>query len=673
MGSLTYRATLVGGFVAVVSLFWTGERLAAQGLAEGSRQWSDNTGSYRVEATFLGINEDKVVLETPAGKRIKVPLDRLSSEDVEYALRAVARAAAGFSASGTPAPPAALPGTVQLRTGKSQWGMATTVSPKQFPEWKFQPNSTRGGSDKPGKPRSIALAAIENSKPFFENARLFLDNNEARAFLVRKHGQVGSNKEYVEPVDLVAGKSTGLVGLPGGVRVLDAFPAERLIAYVPGGFHDGDELTVATVDQGRITPIVRWTPYEGERSKYIDHLWFLGRDRIMTSRRHGKALTIWEPSTFKVLANIPIGFGGNVRTALSADRQYVAITMESGIAIIDLKAGEHVATVATGKQDYVRLAFSEDNRHLVGLCKPGIFLWDLTSGKLVRQFWHPTMGKARRDLSWAGGFVVLANQYVYDVPRRILLWEYETDRSLMATQQCGARLWAVLRPTEQRGPARLPTERGQARLMAFPMPHDEVLTLAHSLGTSEDLLEVKPGDPVALEVEVDPGSASEAELRGLLTEKLQAAGLKVVDDADLVVKAVCKRKEKQTIKIDKRPNQDPHHFSPGFPYRAPDPKDIITKTITPHESSVSMQLHGKTIWLRGYLAKPGQTIRLKPEETIDQALHRLTQPNLDVIKQAYFTAFIAKPGNATPNGAYGTSKLGPTGGTGGRTSGARFE
>ncbi|MDA1053925.1 MAG: SHD1 domain-containing protein [Planctomycetota bacterium] len=49
------------------------------------RTWTDSTGKNKVEATYLGIEDNKVKLRRTDGKGIAVPLDRLSEEDQAFA------------------------------------------------------------------------------------------------------------------------------------------------------------------------------------------------------------------------------------------------------------------------------------------------------------------------------------------------------------------------------------------------------------------------------------------------------------------------------------------------------------------------------------------------------------------------------------------------------------
>jgi transglutaminase-like putative cysteine protease len=78
------------GKVALVLLLVAYSVTAAQeptdgtGITAAVRQWTDDTGQYRVQARLLEHDGDTVVLETEPGQRISVPVARLSLEDQRY-------------------------------------------------------------------------------------------------------------------------------------------------------------------------------------------------------------------------------------------------------------------------------------------------------------------------------------------------------------------------------------------------------------------------------------------------------------------------------------------------------------------------------------------------------------------------------------------------------------
>jgi hypothetical protein len=45
------------------------------------RIWTDNTGTYKIEAVYAGLDDGKVKLKRKDGREVAVPLDRLSEAD----------------------------------------------------------------------------------------------------------------------------------------------------------------------------------------------------------------------------------------------------------------------------------------------------------------------------------------------------------------------------------------------------------------------------------------------------------------------------------------------------------------------------------------------------------------------------------------------------------------
>jgi hypothetical protein len=70
-----------------------------------------------------------------------------------------------------------------------------------------------------------------------------------------------------------------------------------------------------------------------------------------------------------------------------------------------------------------------------------------------------------------------------------------------------------------------------------------------------------------------------------------------------------------------------------------------------------MSLKGQTLWKRGFVAQPHMTISLNEGENLDQALERMTRPNIGIFSKAKFSPYVAKPGKANAHGAYGVSRL----------------
>lgn len=68
------------------------------------RVWVDSTGSHAVKATLIEVKDEKAVLITPDGRRISIPIDKLSTNDQEY-IEEVGKSDANVLRTKVPEPP----------------------------------------------------------------------------------------------------------------------------------------------------------------------------------------------------------------------------------------------------------------------------------------------------------------------------------------------------------------------------------------------------------------------------------------------------------------------------------------------------------------------------------------------------------------------------------------
>jgi hypothetical protein len=423
--------------------------------------------------------------------------------------------------------------------------------------------------------------------------------------------------------------------------------------YRPEVFGSGSNtlLSIERLEGGKLKPVASWEPYRHENwepNRDIEQAWFLGPSRVMTINHMGEALTVWDVSATKALLNIPVGNIHSLKMAISADRKLLAVVMEQGIALIDLEAGRHVATLPADGRKFDSVEFRDNGRQLAGMSDAGLALWDMATGKELGNIYHPILTR-RAEMAWAGDYILLAHRYLFDPERRILLWEYQdAPGSDVSAQLANGRIWAVSKGDDQ------------TTLISAALPHPAAIREAESLPSAEELLVVRPGDNVSIAnnadstgeggesaniVTIDRNRGQADVIRRLLNAALEKAGLNVVDDSKLVLKAVCKPQETQTIRI----NTDNR-----WPVRD---SDIVERTVTPHASYLELSLDGESLWKQGYVASPGHVIFRNDNESLDQALERLTKPNLQLFGNARFSGYAARPGKATNDGAYGVSRF----------------
>jgi len=88
-------------------------------LSAFGREWTDSTGTYKVEAEYVGVEDGNVVLAKD-GKQVSVPLERLCREDQEYVQQRL-QAESGISPTSPPDPPPdPLPGSSAVETSRQK-------------------------------------------------------------------------------------------------------------------------------------------------------------------------------------------------------------------------------------------------------------------------------------------------------------------------------------------------------------------------------------------------------------------------------------------------------------------------------------------------------------------------------------------------------------------------
>lgn len=638
-----------------------------------SRTWTDRGGKFTVEATFVELHDGTVGLLRGDGKRIDVPLEKLSDADAKY-VHSLEESESPFTESAAARSKASsqsdAAGVTDSGTGakllRPDWKSVKAVRPAAFSKWTFQPAGGVPPADAKLPTTAIALGDLPGSKASESVLALRVSPDGTRAIVVRESGSARSTPVFVQDVDLAKGTCGEPAQLIVGTAYVDALPEQGLVLLRSEGpgFGNASTAIIAKLEGGHLSAVSQWTPYENEKwepNRDITHGWFLAADRVMTSGHAGDALTIWDTTNAKALLAIPLeaqvaGMFAHKNLVLSPDRRLLAVKMQTGVAIIDLEAGAHVATIAIERNAQGNLAFSDDNRHMASMHSGGVVRWDLATGTKSETFKHSSMwAPESAKVEWAGDFLLVNSRYLYDSERRILLWDFqsvpEEDKwrghsvsrgshdwfwdSFSASEAHARRLWGVIAESQR-----------TTQLVSAAVPGEEASKLDKELPSPEKLLIMRPGDMVAIKVDVDADIDSPDNVKGAIAANLTEAGFKVADSADLVVTAFCKRKPQQNIKINM-----------GYDWVNHQSGGIVERTITPCVTTLQLTLKGEKVWSSGGLSEPGMTIFLQKDETLDQALDRLTKPGIDWIKKRKYDPYLTQPGKATAEGAYGTSDL----------------
>ncbi|QDU91410.1 hypothetical protein Pla175_48330 [Pirellulimonas nuda] len=616
------------------------------GGAAEPRQWSDASGRFSVTATFVSEADGVVTLRKQSGDAINVPVAKLCEADQNY-LAGVASGATGGAG------PAGL-GPVE-REAKVLAVDRRNVRPfdkSGLREWRFDPPPSSPPLGERESYPTVDLAAIPGSQRFFERASIFVSLDGKRVIVSRQKGGVGGAPQpFLHMVDPPGGRVTPLVAGPPGTKVLDALADRAVVLMKSDGSGAGSKVYVQRMTATDLQPVIEWEPYPSgrgqDRARDVDYAWFLPGNRVLTVSSRGCVCTVWKLGAAAV-AEYEIALGVQIpHVIIGPQHRLLAIGSDEKITVFDLSEGRVVGSVEANKGERAyfhsvnnlrQIAFSSDLKHMAVLRDGALATWDMATGEMVSELWHSGIGFSS-SIEWVGDFVLLDGKHVFDPLRRVLLWEYTADARFFAptTTVASGRMWFI--PSSK--------SEGATFLGSTVLPDEQVQAMAESLGPPESLLLAKPGDEVSIRIDVDEAYGSVDEVRQAVTKQLTAAGYTVVDGpTQLVAFAECRKmQEEKQIRINVGGNAFPEE------------QDIVTRWIRPALSRVGFEANGEAIWIDGGSYDVWGNIYLEEGESLDDALERLTTPDIRRVLSATFASYVARQGNVGSDKAYGTSDL----------------
>ena len=166
-------------------------------------------------------------------------------------------------------------------------------------------------------------------------------------------------------------------------------------------------------------------------------------------------------------------------------------------------------------------------------------------------------------------------------------------------------------------------------LASAAVPHKEALAAVANL-KADDLLVVRPGMEVALDVQISGDSEDVDAAKRALEERLTKNGMKVAPDSTFRLVATVRPGENRTVKY------YPYHFPRLFNNES----DAHECQVTTQVLSLSYQNNGETLWKYESSTSPPGVLHLKEGETTDQALQRCMRAQEDYFPKRCTTIWI---------------------------------
>jgi hypothetical protein len=563
-------------------------------LARG-RTWSDTSGSFKVKAALIELNEDSVLLRKEDMNEVKVPIEKLSAADKSYLKRLEKELG----------PIAAKAVEVEEFTEGAQFNSQAwlqtervAITPDPIPQ------------DLKLKQGGVVLQMAHLSDKL--GAILPLGGPDAMLLAAVEYGG--------EPTRLIWAsldkqRVNGEQKLPEDEVVMDYHsPSHRLLTWslVKSQQNPAGEasLTLWDVQASDKQPkaVVRWNA----KAPWTVDPWarLLDGDTVL-HRQAKQEYVVWDAKAKELRYRLKQESFFGAPAALSGGRKYLVLPEDSRIRVLEAATGKLMCTLpADGGSSGV--AVSPDGVRLAVLNRNTLTVWDLTNATAP-----PEVHQAEAigtpfsaDLDWSSQDTIAVSNSLhrdltlFSLKLKIALWRYEFDWNAVRDDK-GRRLrdivdgHLVYAASVSRG------LQNSLAVGAVALPGPRVNEVAATT-TRESLLVIKPGSGVRLEVNA---GEHQARVEAALTKQIADNGWVLQPDASNVLSAEMKLGETQSVTYTSRRTGE------EFPV-----------SITPHVASLVLKVGSNVAWQSGTSAGLSPFMFLGPGQTAQEEADKRNRP-----------------------------------------------
>lgn len=598
-------------------LSFSGAALSGSLMADETRLWTDSTGKFKVEASFVEKKGDSVVLAKEDGKKLTIPIaklceaDRSFLEGLEAANPFAEMDESGDSEGDSP--------KSSGRTGGSiKWGDVETIEILGGDHWEVPISESSGlGFD----PKKVPLPKKSH---FFENIHPLAINLSAKKVALGYSTSFGVDAPYSRIVigDLTTGKMVSSENTQSLMKPLCLLDDGTTILM--GGTDDkGDGPDVIqewTLKGKKIAKGNTWIPFEadldvktqgGGGNREAAHVAFavpLKSNLVLMCSRKGHMacfdMSTKTPKWHAALGEAPAA-------GFNADNSLIAFPNSNKIVVLKTDTGELVGQISIqdkGHLPWPKVAFSPSGK------KIGLAAWDrVLILDVEKKEWIQEMSFPGTNVGNAFAFpdedhVLFDNRTLIHWPTRIQLWTILESHTTavhgdVAFLCCNTDAGGILFPTK------LPTTTAKEKLVAAQK--------------QSDLFVVRPGAAMGVNINGVP-QQYQAEVKAGIEKAIEAIGCKISPNAEVQVVAGITGPKQEAVS---------YHMSGAH-------------VVQSYTSSLAIQYKGQTIWQSGGTNIPGM-IMLSRDETMESYLAKASaSPNLSFFQQVKFPEFLQKPSPA---------------------------
>lgn len=607
------------------------------------RTWTDATGKFKQKARFVKLDGDELTLETEAGKTITMTLAKLSEADQAMARKIAAKAGAAaaddgnpFGGDSSPGDPPGDGGAVPVAAG--DWSRCRRITLEPPAAWSVPFD----GLAPPKKLASKLIPLPETSAgadAFFEKIESMpLAADAAKACVViRNAPPARPSQTSLVFVDLVTGKAQAPVAMPPRTKVVDVDRTGEFVltvadtTVVPGELGPiPPALGVWRVAGGSVKPVRVWNPQDPGNVHTVAPTVaeFIDADHVLCLAFPNK-LSVWNVPEARAIHSLDVAHG--TEPVVSPGGKYLAAAVGDAIGVFDALTGQTVGSLPVPPGAAGKLSFRPDGGQLAMLSARRLVVWDLQAGAIYRDIAFSTP-LAAGSVDWLyGGYVLCGGTSLVDLERRVVIWKYLPDATGAAPGgwgEFGGQFWYALQAAGAQ----------RRTLVTVSLPHEDVARVSAGLDP-EQLLAVRPGTALSLDIRVQGDAAEQQKVQQGLTARLEAAGLTVAPGAALVLQATTETGESREMS-----------------YRAfGRPRGEAEKvTVTDQISRLKILEQGKPIWEEVVTGGSPMFLEIKQGQSLQEALAPYQKPNLDCFSRVDLPSFVARSPEA---GAYGFSVL----------------
>ena len=570
-----------------------------------SRQWSDATGKFKIDAKLIEIKNGKAVLMKADGKKVEIPVEKLSTADQKH----LEESANPFETSSTPEPASLSP---PKGKGSAPWTapdfkklrQISGLSKKDRATWKFEPIPTASeladsvelpAFDFHDRPTGVLSVngmwyVLSVSNPF-KGHRLHLCN--------LKSGEVVASAVMDKEV-----KHNAVAVSPDGQFVLTAF--DGWVGDAAG------TASIWTVEGTELKRQFDWKPFEtGDRFQAHKSgvKWGMFADPQRLLLMADGYVVQWDATTGRPAYQANLS--ARLLKLLPDGKHLLAVTDEA-IGVMDVVAGKILFYKSMNVQGVNSIDVCPDGTKLLLHGNQGVVILDLASGESIKEI---VVEGSNQDTIWAGNnHILIGGKDLLDVDREFVCWSYTGQR---ATFSAGGQVWFLA----------VGANESPSVLLSEELPHPEALERIQQAEADPDFFALKPGSHVNVSVLIEGGPA---DLQTTLLKKIEAAGYVYDNAAPISFVAKVEQGESREVAI-----RDFGSFRN---------EGVRKYNFQPSIASLQLVRDGTVLWSRVSGGYPPGMLDTRDGESEAAALKRYEAPNMGLYEHAVLPKFIVAQG-----------------------------